>query len=52
MSDSIVDELWMCDAILFNPLGMTSRSVAVAYWTVYQQKEQYKWRLNLNRIYN
>lgn len=47
----VVESLFMCDAVLFNPIGMTSRDIAVAYWSVRDSMNWRRWNYNLNYRY-
>ena len=48
----LMESLWMCDAVSFNPVGMTNRDIAEAYWKVREMVEQRKWSFNLKYRYN
>lgn len=48
----MVRSLWMCEAVLFNPIGYTDKSVAVAYWRVKDSMNWRRWNYNLNYRFN
>jgi len=48
----LVERLFMCDAVTFNPIGGTDRSIAEAYWKVKGDLDLRKWRFNLHYRYN
>lgn len=48
----LVERLFMCDAVNFNPIGMSNRDIVEAYWKVKDAMNWKKWRFNLNYRYN
>lgn len=48
----LVESLFMCDAVNFNPIGYSNRDIVEAYWKVKDSMNWSKWRFNLIYRYN
>jgi hypothetical protein len=47
----VVESLFMCDAVNFNPIGYTNRDICEAYWRVKDSLNWRRWNYNLNYRY-